>query len=255
MIKILTFAPIAGGVILKKKVEKDYHDLAQARGFKWVGEALPKTTKHKTTWQCLDSHRWNAHFNSISAAKSGCPHCSGKFPKIEKDYHDAAKSRGFKWVDKRLPKNVLQKTKWQCSKGHKWEACFDKVSNQGTGCPECHIFKGPACIVETLNVMGLDFETEKRFPTCRHKLELPFDFYIPSAKLLIEYQGEHHFRNVWGLLSNVKRNDKIKKDWAQKNGYELLAINYWEFDRIAEILTDRLQDYATFECYKQGRLL
>lgn len=220
-----------------KKIEQDYHDLAQSHEFKWLGP-YPKNVNAMTCWQCQDGHKWEASFNRIYSGR-GCKKCyENKRRKSSQDYHGLAKTCGIKWVGK-LPKNANHKTLWQCHKGHRWGATYSNIYF-GTNCPDCHNYKGPNLIAKILTAMGVHFETEKRFNSCKHKRPLPFDFYIPAANLLIEYQGEHHFKSIWGPLSNVKRNDKIKADWADQSPYELLYINYWQYDRIVEILADRL---------------
>lgn len=224
------------------KTVQDYHDLAKSRGLEWLGPH-PGNANKSSTWICLKKHTWPGRYNDIRVGV-GCPHCAGNVPKNELDYHDLAQNRNFKWVGK-MPKGTDHKTRWQCPRGHKWSATYHNV-NSGSGCPGCRTFKGPVLIAKTLQSIGIDFETEMKFSACKYKRPLPFDFFVPAANLLIEYQGEHHFKSIWGPLSNVKRNDKIKKDWAERSPYELLIINYWDYDRIAEILADRLKDYAMF---------
>lgn len=225
------------------KTEQDYHDLAQAKGFKWIGK-LPKSTGRKTKWQCSKGHKWVAHYNSLQQG-SGCPYCVGAGNNIQKtkqDYQALAKDRGFKWIGG-LPKRVKDKTGWQCQNGHKWNSNYNNISN-GNGCPDCYTYKGPERIKEVLRAMGIVYETEKRFAACKHKRSLPFDFFIPAAKLLIEHQGRQHFEPAFGdsALSDLQRNDKIKADWAVQSPYTLLCINYNEYNRISEFLADRLPD-------------
>ncbi len=164
--------PYCAGNIPKK--EQDYYDLAQSRDFKWISKKLPKGTMHKTRWQCQDGHEWDAKFDGIRGGQ-GCPHCYGNAKLIEQDYHALAQLRGFKWVGKKLPRSNNIKTKWQCQLGHKWKAKYSNIYT-GTGCPECHVYKGPNLIAKTLRTMGVGFEIEKRFDTCKNKRSLPFDF-------------------------------------------------------------------------------
>ena len=115
-----------------------------------------------------------------------------------------------------------------------------------SGCPKCKASKGEISIANSLLSLGVDYETQKRFNTCRLKRALPFDFFLPCFNLLIEYQGKlHHFAvDHFGgqeALEYTKKRDKIKADWADQSPYELLYINYWQYDHIVEILADRLQ--------------
>jgi len=127
--------PICSNRVPKEK--KDYHKLAKSRGFKWISEVLPKDTHAVTLWECGERHRWKARYSDIQQG-SGCPVCSGLVKKTEKDYHELAKSRWFKWVDIMLPKNVHIKTWWECKKKHCWEAEYGNIK-KGTGCPVCNI--------------------------------------------------------------------------------------------------------------------
>ena len=73
---------------------------------------------------------------------------------------------------------------------------------------------------------------------------------VKGKKILIEYQGLHHYQPVnYGGNSRldfdgVKRRDKIKKDWCETNGYKLIIIPYWDFDKI-ETTIEREVPYST----------
>lgn len=69
-----------------------------------------------------------------------------------------------------------------------------------------------------------------------------YDFWIPSQNLLIEYDGEQHYKNVqYGSthvtnLVDVQERDRLKDEYAQKNGMRLLRIPFFEFDNIISLL-------------------
>jgi hypothetical protein len=75
-------------------------------------------------------------------------------------------------------------------------------------------------------------------------LPLRFDFYLPNLNLLIEYDGEGHYKAIFGStieekqknLEDCKKRDKIKDDWAKANNIPLLRIPYWDFDKIEELI-------------------
>lgn len=75
------------------------------------------------------------------------------------------------------------------------------------------------------------FEEQKRFRTCIDKKMLPFDFYIPAHKILIEFDGAQHFFpvDIFGGESGLidrKRKDKIKTNWAKEHQFNLVRIRY-----------------------------
>jgi len=80
----------------KRKMEKDYHELAENRGFDWVGEVLPKNTRTKTWWECRRGHRWAATYGNIYM-KTGCPFCSKHIKKTRKDYRNVGNNKHKKY--------------------------------------------------------------------------------------------------------------------------------------------------------------
>lgn len=94
-----------------------------------------------------------------------------------------------------------------------------------------HMSAGIQNIIKILKKKGAEYDTEKRFPSCKDKRTLPFDIFIPQLNLLIEFDGEQHFKPVkcWGgidVLRKTQHHDKIKNDWAFDNGYHLLRIDF-----------------------------
>jgi len=108
---------------------------------------------------------------------------------------------------------------------------------EGCGCHRCKSSISENKIANILSSIGVEFSREKKFPSCRIKLPMKFDFYIPSLNILIEYHGQQHFYPIeWfgGLktLMGVKRNDEYKKNWAIKNGFIFREYGYmdtWSF--------------------------
>jgi hypothetical protein len=78
----------------------------------------------------------------------------------------------------------------------------------------------------------IKFEKEKRFDTCKDELSLPFDFYLIDKNILIEYNGEQHYK--WKKFFHktveefllLQNHDKIKSNWAKENNIKLIIIKY-----------------------------
>lgn len=111
-----------------------------------------------------------------------------------------------------------------------------------TGCPKCKNSKGEKTIREYLITNHIAFIDERWFSDCRYVNPLPFDFYIPSKKMCIEYQGKQHFEHAFGQgeenLASTKRNDLIKRNYCKANGIALVEISYLDFKKIKEILDE-----------------
>lgn len=68
---------------------------------------------------------------------------------------------------------------------------------------------------------------------CKDKRTLRFDFYLPQHRLIIEYDGEQHFReanftsdkkqNKMNFI-NGRRRDAIKSLWCRKNKINLMRV-------------------------------
>ena len=103
---------------------------------------------------------------------------------------------------------------------------------QSCGCK--HNSKLENLINEYLKELNIQFYPQKRFQDCTNLKGtdmLPFDFYIPSKNLIIEYDGEHHFRPIeyWGGKEKFKitqQNDKIKNEYCKLNNITLLRLPY-----------------------------
>lgn len=62
--------------------------------------------------------------------------------------------------------------------------------------------------------------------------DMYFDFAIIQRRLLIEYDGEQHFRYVERfhktkeVFQNARQRDKIKEELAHQNGYDVVRFDY-----------------------------
>ena len=100
-------------------------------------------------------------------------------------------------------------------------------------------------------------------------MPLPFDFYLKKYNLLIEFDGEQHFKPLTRFGGNKKfkqalKRDIIKNDYAFKEEINLLRIPYEELNNINNILKktfiilgtgnriDINYDYKIIERYKKS---
>jgi hypothetical protein len=104
----------------------------------------------------------------------------------------------------------------------------------GRRCPKCSKSHGEKFINEWLRVNNYNFESEVRFNDCRSKQPLPFDFKVnfDNKFILIEYDGEQHFKdNYFEDLNYRKIKDNIKTEYCIKNNIILIRIPYTLYDR------------------------
>ena len=121
-----------------------------------------------------------------------------------------------------------------------------KVSSHlvGKGCPRCSLSKGETAIARLLDLELIDYEVEFVMEDSVDNKRLRFDFYIPNQNVLIEYDGEQHYRPVtFGGMTKekalevhekIKSRDHRKNVWALDKGFRLIRIRFDE--DIAEVL-------------------
>jgi very-short-patch-repair endonuclease len=128
---------------MRRHTTADYHELANVRGFRWLGdENNPVNSKTKTLWECDKKHQWSATYGGIYAGH-GCPECyearraDQKPRKRPEDYALLATRRGdFEWLGPEVP-NAFTSTQWKCLQCNNiWWARYNNIQ-QGQGCPKC----------------------------------------------------------------------------------------------------------------------
>jgi len=117
---------------------------------------------------------------------------------------------------------------------------------QGSGCPNCNESIGEKKIAKFLNENKILYDRQYKFPDCRNIFELPFDFYIPSMRTIIEFDGKQHYEPMeffGGVESyeRLKENDKIKNNYCEENYINLIRIRYDQIEDIQNILWENLK--------------
>jgi hypothetical protein len=101
----------------------------------------------------------------------------------------------------------------------------------GNRCPKCNNIKNSTAI---LNIIGylknhnITYMTDYTIAICRNKRLLPFDIFIPSLNLIIEYDGSQHF-HTWNNLFKRETviNDHIKNNFIVENTtYNFIRFSY-----------------------------
>ena len=127
---------------------------------------------------------------------------------------------------------------------------FEQIAKyhlQGCGCQTCSESKGERKIRFFLKNSNIHFFQEYKFKDCKDINPLPYDFYIPSKNILIEYNGEQHYKFPNGFHKTYhdfliqKHHDWLKRKYAKDNGYIFLEINYQNFLNIETILEGELK--------------
>lgn len=116
----------------------------------------------------------------------------------------------------------------------------------GSGCPKCKSSKGEQKIIDFLNDNEINYLHQKIFDKCKFKNKLRFDFYLPDFEMVIEYDGEQHFKcnDFFGGKEEFEKlniKDEIKNNFCDNSNINLLRISYKDIDKIEQILNNNLK--------------
>lgn len=200
--------------------------------------------------KCLiDNFEWNPMPYSISSGY-GCPKCgirkvADSLRKTNEEYIMQLEkcNRNIVAIEKYCGANIPISHKCLLD-GCEWKA---KPANilHGYGCPQCNESKGERRIRLWLDKNNIPYKVQKKFYNCSDIKPLPFDFYLPTLNIIIEYDGRQHFESIefFGgqeYLEYVKMHDALKNEYCENNGIPLLRIPYYKFDNIEEELNNFL---------------
>ena len=214
------------------------------------------STSKKITFQCdCCSHIFTSSLNSITREGGNwCPYCSSYaickshdcghcFKKSFASYEGKTPSGNLKidyWIKEKnnglTPRDITKSNDKKF-----WFQC-DKCMHQFK-CDPAHIIRKdgarwcPQCKNKTEQMFQSWFkdnyeyklQSQKRFKWCKNPETnriLPFDFCIPDLKLIIEIDGDQHFRQVWNWKAPElqQERDVFKMNLALDNGYTTIRI-------------------------------
>lgn len=126
-----------------------------------------------------------------------------------------------------------------------------KINNGYHGCPHCNHKRshGEMRIAQWLRDKNIPFIEEQIFPWSSNP-KFRYDFYLPKQKLIIEYMGEQHYKEIkffHDTLEERQLHDKIKEKEAREHELNYLVIPYTDFNNIETILSDWFNDYPLVE--------
>lgn len=125
-----------------RNTRRDYLNLAEKRGFKFLFNGEPEGSKILYNWECPEGHIFEMRFCNVRSGQ-GCQTCYDKrrgqtlLYGIEK-YHELAFKREFKFIDDRIPTHTHNTYWWECDFEHKWRASYHNISSSNSGCPGCY---------------------------------------------------------------------------------------------------------------------
>lgn len=207
--------------------------------------------KEKLLVKCPNPNHepYEVRFYAFKNQNNRCEKCSReKASEKRKHSYDFVKESiefyGYKLLSNEY-KNSLDILRLMCPHGHEFNMSFEKFYNSGHRCTKCSESKGEREITRILDKYYIENISQYKFDDCKFKQCLPFDFYLPSYNVLIEYDGEQHFEilDYFGGLDkfiDTKIRDTIKNEYCKKNNIKLIRIPYYEIKNIEYIIKNEL---------------
>jgi len=184
--------------------------------------------------------------NRHVSKKQGCSICYGNKKSTTEEFIIKANKKHFNKYDYSLVKyeSCMEKVDIVCKK----HGLFKQKPNchlNGQGCPVCKLSKGEKKVKYFLNKKNITYIQQYIFNDCVNIRPLPFDFYLPTLNICIEYDGVQHFKPYgWDKSGNrfktTVKNDKIKNQYCLNNNIGLIRIKY--NDNIDSILSSYFMD-------------
>ena len=194
---------------------------------------------HGTFIQRADSH----------LSGCGCPTCGkGALRKTTEQFINESKALFPNKFTYEYTKYIHNKHKiiLTCIRHGPFTTTPNQHLSHGASCPKCHSSFGEILLRLYLNKYGIAAIEQYRLGTL-HK----FDFAIPDAKILIEFDGQQHFEPVEKFggvegFNKRKRNDAIKTELSVLAGYDLIRFNYKQIRTLEKALIKKLIKYRKY---------
>lgn len=182
--------------------------------------------EHGEFWQAAHSH-----LEGYGCKKCAVSQLADKYRKTkDKFIEDARKIHGDKYDYSKVEyKNANEKVCIICPEhGEFWQSPVGHLDNSH-GCPICKTKSKMELLLKRLfDENGVKYIREKKFDWLKYQDNLKVDFFLPENNLVIECQGEQHFKPVKiyggeGMLKITQARDNLKYEKCVENG---LRVRY-----------------------------
>lgn len=232
---------------------KDISNQLAQEGYSFVDSSQYKTKDSMCTLKCPRGHIWDTTLHNFDHYK--CPYCKEE-DRLVDNYNKLINflhSINYIFISYKHSEDNTCFTNgyvtYCCNNNHITTQSVNGLYS-GKRCGKCSTTKGENMISKILQQYNISFEFQHKFKDCIDKDCLPFDFYIPSLNITIEYDGVGHFKPIdfagkgkkWAEenFKTIQRHDNIKTQYCINKGIKLIRIPYIKFDNIEEILIKEL---------------
>lgn len=207
-------------------------------------KGCPATTIHRDSTICAicDGKRFDLPKVEELLSKEGYTIRSA--PELEEDRYGNKVVKAAKRFVVTCPNGHVQSLNLtEFIKGKRCTTCSGTIFNTGFS-------RSEEIIARVLEYIGVPFE--RHHSTGEEYENLPLDFYLPSLKMIIEYDGAQHkygrSSSTKEQLEDIQRRDRIKNDFARHIGFKMVRISAEEGGKsLVYYLADVLKDYVSID--------
>lgn len=231
-----------------KTAKQNFLDKLDYEGYKLIGEYKNVSTKIKLI--CHNHHEWDCRPADFMQGHR-CRICLGLDSEVAKQsFLNKLEEEGYKLIGEY--KGNKTKVKVLCPQNHKYD-CTSNNFMSGQRCPICKCNShGERLTKKILDEYNCKYESQKKFDGLIGLGGglLSYDFFVDNY-LLIEIQGEQHYKPIYWYggedrFKQQQKHDRLKREFAKENGYELLEIPYFnvrDLGKLENILREKIEDY------------
>jgi very-short-patch-repair endonuclease len=194
---------------------------------------------HKKYWfNCECGHKFESSLRLISFDNCWCPYCANKLLCNETEKCNSCHNKSFASIDRNKnwsPKNkkkaievfksTAEKFWFDCDKcGNNFESKLCHITD-GSWCPNCR-YKTEDIVYDKLKQKYPLLQRQYKVDWCKDKKHLPFDLVIEERKIILEIDGEQHWKQVakWKTPEHNRARDIYKMKCANENGFSIIRI-------------------------------
>ncbi len=210
------------------ETEKKFRAMIEALGG-FVDESAVYVNSHtKMRCVCPNGHVVDVNPSSILQGHGMCNQCSGNTREHGLEVlEEILAAQHYSLVDPTEYKSMRSAVRVECPFAHIFIRLAASLRLR-VACPECYTHNvGETLVSEAISSLGKSYKRESQIDSSKRR----YDFISASERVIIEYDGEQHFKiNVMKptpLDLQIGQETDVEKMWnAIENGYRMLRIDY-----------------------------
>lgn len=203
------------------------------------------------------------HLSTLTDNQSGCNKCYGEFIREKHGIGIGEFKRRLREIHPELEVIGEYKTnstpiKVTCMiHNYTYSSTPSALFSRLSCCAKTRITYKEERVCRLLEDWGYNITRQKKFEDCRDVSYLYFDCYLDDFNILIEFDGEQHYKPVKYSLQSyddavrkyeyTKMHDLIKDEYCRMQKIELIRIPYWEFENLDYFLFNELVKFKAID--------